>query len=91
MARYGQITTVYEFGGADVWDLLEHTAYPLHLEGADAHNVVLGMLVTFDIEPEQGWAEPHALVQPEQLPDNVRAALQMPVPADISSAVSFMG
>jgi len=89
--RYGQITTVYSYGGADIWDLLQETAYPLSLDAEAAQELAIGTLFTFEVDPNSGWAEPRAYLNREDLPEHVRAALETPAPADPEAAVCFMG
>jgi hypothetical protein len=91
MSRYGQITTVYDFGGADIWDLREGAAYPLSLTGPAERGASLGTLFVFEVDPESGWAAPTDTLAESELPDDVRRALSTPTPADLVQALPLGG
>ena len=78
MTRYGQVTTVYDDGGADIWDLQEQAAYPLRLVGPAAGGADPGALYAFALDPISGWATPGVQLRPEDLPAPVQDLLAIP-------------
>jgi hypothetical protein len=75
MVRYGQITQVYRFGGADAFEPLEGMRYPVDLERYKVDDVAFGAVVRFDLFGETPHAVVDAVIPLDETPSEVRTAL----------------
>jgi hypothetical protein len=75
MVHYGQITQVYRFGGADVFEPLEGIRYPVDLERSKVNDVAFGAIVRFDLFGETPHAVVDAVIPLDEAPSEVRTAL----------------
>lgn len=69
---YGQVTVLYEFGGADVFDPLEGICYQVDLERSETDEFVLGDVVRFQLLGETPWATVDAVVPIAEAPPHIR-------------------
>lgn len=85
MALYGQITQLYPFGGADVFEPVAGMRYPVAFENSAVETVKFGDVVSFSFIGETPHAAVEAVVELADVPPEARDAL-----SDLAAGPSAM-
>ena len=73
--RYGQVTTIFRFGGAGVWSPLDERQFAVHPEEVGRGEITHDAIVGFVLDESGTWAERVTRVDWERLPNDVAQAL----------------
>lgn len=81
--RYGQVTTVFRFGGAGVWSPLDGLQFAIHPEETARTEITQDAIVIFVLDESGMWAERVTPMDWERLPSEVAKALHQLNPQSV--------
>lgn len=73
--HYGQVTTIFRFGGAGVWSPRDGRQFAIHPEEAANTEITQDAIVVFVLDESGTWAKSVTPVDWERLPTDVARAL----------------